>query len=288
VAVVSVLVTASIGAGIGVGVVILLAGVTGRALFEGSGLPRPASGNHKLVHAATAALAGIVVLAATRWLAAGLLVAAAVWAVPRLLGGRAARDAAIARTEAIAAWTEMVRDSIVAASGLEEAIAATGSVAPAAIAPEVRSLVRRLDHLSLPDALVAFGLDVQHPSADLVVASLVIAARMEASDLSSLLSRLADAIRDDARMRVRVEVGRTRVRTAAKVIVGVVAATVVLLAVTNRDYLTAYDEPFGQVMLAVAGGFFALGGWLLDRMATVQLPERFNARTAAMTEATPW
>jgi hypothetical protein len=35
-----------------------------------------------------------------------------------VLGGRAARDAAIARTEAIAAWTEMVRDSIVAASGL--------------------------------------------------------------------------------------------------------------------------------------------------------------------------
>jgi Flp pilus assembly protein TadB len=288
VAVVSVLVTASIGAGIGVGVVILLAGVTDRALFEGSGLPRPASGNHTLVRAATAALAGIVVLAATRWFAAGLLVAAAVWAVPRLLGGRAARDAAIARTEAIAAWTEMVRDSIVAASGLEEAIAATGSVAPAAIAPEVRSLVRRLDHLSLPEALVAFGLEVRHPSADLVVASLVIAARMEASDLSSLLSRLADAIRDDARMRVRVEVGRTRVRTAAKVIVGVVAATVVLLAVTNRDYLTAYDEPFGQVVLAVAGGFFAVGGWLLDRMATVQLPERFNARTAAMTEATPW
>jgi len=285
---VSVLVTASIGAGIGVGVVILLAGVTDRALFEGSGLPRPASGNHTLVRAATAALAGIVVLAATRWFAAGLLVAAAVWAVPRLLGGRAARDAAIARTEAIAAWTEMVRDSIVAASGLEEAIAATGSVAPAAIAPEVRSLVRRLDHLSLPEALVAFGLEVRHPSADLVVASLVIAARMEASDLSSLLSRLADAIRDDARMRVRVEVGRTRVRTAAKVIVGVVAATVVLLAVTNRDYLTAYDEPFGQVVLAVAGGFFAVGGWLLDRMATVQLPERFNARTAAMTEATPW
>ena len=284
----SVLVTASIGAGIGVGVVILLAGVTDRALFEGSGLPRPASGDHRLVRAATATLAGLVVLAATRWLAAGLLVAAAVWAVPRLLGGRAARDAAIARTEAIAAWTEMVRDSIVAASGLEEAIAATGSVAPAAIAPEVRSLVRRLDHLSLPEALVAFGLEVRHPSADLVVASLVIAARMEASDLSGLLSRLADAIRDDARMRVRVEVGRTRVRTAAKVIVGVVAATVVLLAVTNRGYLTAYHEPFGQVMLAVAGGFFALGGWLLDRMATVQLPERFNARTAAMTEATPW
>jgi Flp pilus assembly protein TadB len=287
VAIVSVLVTAGLAAGIGVGVVIALAGITGRTLFEGS-RRRHSGGSPSLGRATTAALAALLVLAATRWLAAGLLVAAAVWAVPRLLGGKSARDAAIARTEAIAAWTEMVRDSIVAASGLEEAIAATSPVAPAPIATEVRALVRRLEHLSLPDALVAFGGEVRHPSADLVVASLVIAARMEASDLSSLLSRLADAIRDDARMRVRVEVGRTRVRTAAKVIVGVVAATVVLLAVTNRDYLTAYDEPFGQVMLAVAGGFFVLGGWLLERMATVQLPERFNARTAAMTETTPW
>src|SRR5690606_33878167 len=127
-------------------------------------------------------------------------------------------------------------------------------------------------------------------SADLVVAALVIAARMEVSDLSGLLSRLADAIRDDARIRIRVEVGRSQVRTAAKVIVGVVAATVVLLAVTNRDYLTVYDELGGQLMLLVAGGIFALGGWLLDRMATVDLPERFNARTAAMTtgEPPPW
>jgi hypothetical protein len=78
VAVVSVLVTASIGAGIGVGVVILVAGVAGRGLVEGSGLPRPASGNRTLVRAATAALTGIVVLAATRWLAAGVLVATAV------------------------------------------------------------------------------------------------------------------------------------------------------------------------------------------------------------------
>jgi Flp pilus assembly protein TadB len=285
--IVNVLVAAALGAGIGVGVLVTLAGLTGRTLFDSGGRPRSMDGAG-VTRAIAAALTALLVLVATHWLMAGILVAAAVWAVPRLLGGKAAREAAIARTEAVATWTEMVRDSIIAASGLEEAITATAQVAPAPIASEIRRLVRRLEHLSLPDALVALGRDVQHPSADLVVASLVIAARTEASDLSSLLSRLADAIRDDVRMRVRVEVGRTRVRTAAKVIVGVVAATVVLLAVTNRDYLTAYDGPFGQVMLAVAGGFFVLGGWLLDRMATVKLPERFNARASAMAGSASW
>ncbi len=106
---------------------------------------------------------------------------------------------------------------------------------------------------------------------------------MEASDLSSLLSRLADATRGEARMRIRVEVGRTRVRTATKVIVGVVVAAVVFLALVNRDYLAVYDSPVGQLVLAVVGAIFATGGWLLTRMARIDLPERFTARAASPT-----
>jgi tight adherence protein B len=291
----SAVVAAALWAGVGLGLTIVIAGLTGRTLFAGAPavVRSEGRGAGSIVYRVPTRIAaaiggGLVVFGASRWIAAGFLAGAAIWATPRVLGGKAVRDAAIARTEAIAAWTEMIRDSIVAASGLEEAIVATGPVAPAPISGEVRDLVRRLDHLTLPDALVAFGREVNHPSADLVVAALVIAARMEVSDLSSLLSRLADAIRDDARMRIRVEVGRTRVRTAAKVIVGVVAATVVLLAITSRDYLAVYDDPAGQIMLVIAGGFFAAGGWLLDRMATVALPERFNARTSAMTGAAQW
>lgn len=274
-------------AGAGVGVLIIAAGVIGRPLFVHR-LDRSARAPHdrtlnRMIIAGAAALLALLI---TGWLVAALLTAVAVRAAPRLLGGRAARDTAIARTEAIAAWTEMVRDSIVAASGLEEAIVATGPVAPEPIAPEVRALVSRLDHRPLPDALALFQVEVNHPSADLVVASLVLAARMEVSDLSGLLSRLADAIRDDARMRIRVEVGRTRIRTASKVIVGVVTATLALLVVTNRDYLDVYDSGTGQLVLLVVAGIFATGGWLLHRMATIAVPERFSARPS--TGAAPW
>ena len=279
------LVTTGLWAGAGIGVVAVLAALTGRPLLHvGEGSPRPTIDRTELVRFGAAITAAVVVLLASGLFAAALLAAAGLWLVPPLLGGRAAREATVARTEAIAAWTEMVRDSIVAASGLEEAIIATGPIAPEAIASEVRELAARLDPgtgLRLTDALGAFGADLRHPSADLVVAALVLAARMEASDLSGLLSRLADAIRDDARMRIRVEVGRTRVRTAAKVIVAVVAATVGLLAVLNRDYLEPYHGPTGQLVLLVVGAIFALGAWLLDRMATIEAPERFTARRDA-------
>src|SRR3546814_17170939 len=106
-------------------------------------------------------------------------------------------------------------------------------------------MVRRLDHQRLPDALVAFGEELDHPSGDLVVAALVIASRMEASDLSGLLSRLADATRGDARMPIRLAVGRPRVRTATQVIVGVVVAAVMFLSLVTPHYLMASDS-FGR------------------------------------------
>jgi Flp pilus assembly protein TadB len=224
---------------------------------------------------------GLAVFVLTGWPVGGVLAALATRALPGLLGGKAARQDSINRTEAIASWTEMIRDSIVAASGLEQAISATAGVAPGPIAAEVRALVHRLEHQRLPDALVAFGHDLHHPSGDLVVAALVLAARMEASDLSGLLSRLADAIRGEARMRIRVEVGRTRVRTATKVIVGVVIAAALFLAIANSSYLATYSSPTGQLVLGVVGGVFMLGGWLLGRMAAIDLPERFTARVAS-------
>lgn len=269
------------GALAGIGVALLLAGIAGREVLPGrtQGPSRRRTPRVLSMRTATATGAGLITLAITGWpIGAALAVAASV-ATPRLIGGKAAREAAIARTEAIATWTEMVRDSIAAASGLEEAIHATAPVAPAAIRREVRLLVSRLERHPLVQALTAFGEDLAHPSGDLVVAALTIAARTEASDLSSLLSRLAEAIRGEARMRIRVEVGRTQVRTASKVIVGVVGATIALLAVMDREYLSAYASPGGQVVLLIVGAIFALGGWLLVKMAEIEMPERFSART---------
>lgn len=276
-------VAALLGAGIGLGVLLVVAGMTGRAVLgstDGQRTRRLGSfaSSARVRDVAVAVGFALLVMLLTGWPVGGVLAGGAALAAPRLLGGRAARESAVARTEAIASWTELIRDSIAAASGLEEAIMATSPIAPAAIRREVSLLATRLRHSSLPDALAAFGDDVRHPSADLVVAALTIAARMEASDLSGLLSRLAESIRGEARMRIRVEVGRARIRTAAKIIVGVVIATVVLLAGLNREYLEPYGSALGQVVLLVVAAIFATGGWLLVRMAGIELPERFSAR----------
>lgn len=228
---------------------------------------------------AAAALVALITLVVTRWPVAAGLAAAATVAAPRLLGGGRARKAAIAKAEAIATWAEATRDTMAAAAGLEEALAATAIAPPEPIAPQVRRLAERLHHQRLTDALGAFGTELDHPSADLVVAALTIAARMEAAELGSLLSRLAVSIRDDATMRVEVEVGRQRLRTSARIILGTVGATIVMLLVLNRSYLDGYNSPTGQLMLAVVASVLGSGCWLLARMSQIDLPARFIPRT---------
>jgi tight adherence protein B len=212
---------------------------------------------------------------ATRWTVAAIAAGSLGWWSPELLGGRAAREAGVARTEAIATWTEMLRDTIASAHGLESAIAATSPVAPAPIRREVIALSVAVEHESLPAALRHLADDLAHPIADLVVASLSVAATESVRDLSDLLGALADAARDEAAMQLRVEAARARMRTAVRVITGCTALTAAGLVVLNRSYVTVYSSGIGQVMLAVISLCWGLALWWLARMSQFRSPERF-------------
>ena len=109
------------------------------------------------------------------------------------------------------------------------------------IRAEVATLALRLQSERLAPALRAFADEVADPTCDLVVAALILAAEHQANRLGELLGSLAQAARDQATMRLRVEAGRARVRTSVKVIVGVTAGLVLALAVLNRGYLAPYD-----------------------------------------------
>ncbi len=270
----------SAGTLVGVGLWLAVGAVAGWQLLPDVARWRTLATRTRSVAAAFAgsAAAGVAAWLLTGWFAAGLLTALAVASLPKLLAGGRSRQGMIDKTEAIASWTESIRDTMAAASGLEEALVATAAAPPDPIADPVRRLAIRLRHQPLSESLVQLGDEIDHPSADMVVTALRIAAQMEAADLSSLLSRLATSIRGDATMRVRVEVSRAKLRTSAKIIVGAVGATLALLMLFNRSYLDAYDTVFGQFMLAVVGAIFAVGGWLMASMSTIELPDRFVPR----------
>src|ERR1700684_2483529 len=102
----------------------------------------------------------------------------------------------------------MLRDTLSAAAGLEQAIVATANVAPCPIRIEVRALASALEPERLVPALRTVASDLADPTGDLVVAALVLAAGHEAWKLSDLLGSLAGAARDQAAMQLRIGAGR--------------------------------------------------------------------------------
>ncbi len=270
-----------LGAGLGLGLWLLIAAARGVQVVprQWPGLGRRRHGRPRQITRRTWVTIAVAVVAwlVTGWPAAAIVVWLASVAVPRLFGG-GQRRALITKTEAIAAWAEMLRDAISAADGVEEAIEATVLIAPQAIRSQVAMLDAARRSMPLTDALAEFGEQVDHPSADLLVAALVIAARGEGTDFALVLSRLAGITRDEVRMRLRIEASRARLRTSARVIVSILGMVVVLLPVLSRDYLAPYGSPGGQVVLVVVAGLFAGGCVLLERMAAIDLPERFVPR----------
>src|SRR4029079_6159365 len=119
--------------------------------------------------------AAALVLAVTRWPVAALGLGALVIWWPALFGGTTAEQRQIAALEALVTWTETLRDTIAAHASLEQAIPASAVHAPVLIRP---ALVRLRGpwraRVPMEQALSAFAAELDDPSADLVIAALML------------------------------------------------------------------------------------------------------------------
>lgn len=277
-------VAALLGAGIGVGLLMITLWWRGGNTAPGVVGPRLPRWRPAIsARDAGAALAGGVLAGVlTGWIAGAVLAAAAVATLPRVL--RRDPDAAgrVARIDAVAGWTEMLRDTLSAAAGLQQAILATAPTAPQAVRAEIGELAARIRQgEQLPGALRKLADELADPTADLVLAALVMACEHPTRNLAALLGELAGEAREQVAMRLRVEAGRARIRTSVRVIVATTVLFTTGLLVANRPYLTPYDSGVGQLMLLVVGVLFGLAFWWLACFSALPAPERFLTRLDA-------
>lgn len=278
-----------LGAGVGVGLVLCVAGLTRRReVTDGPGENHASwraavSGRFAridltridLARTGLAVTAAVVVALVTGWIVGGVLAALAVWAMPGLIGPDRRQVAALARIEAVASWTEMLRDTLSAAAGLEQTILATAPLAPAPIRAEVEAAASRIaGGQRLAPALRHLAGEIADPVGDLVIAALVLAVEQQARQLGELLGSLARSARAQAAMRMRVEAGRARTRTSVRVVVGTTVAFAAAIVVLNRRYLGAYDDITGQLVLCGIGALFVGGFVWLTRIAALPEPRR--------------
>ena len=220
----------------------------------------------------------ILVFLITNWLIVSVVLGLVVIAVPALKSKQRLRRDERGLADAIATWTEQLRDTLAGAHGLEQAIVATSVHAPLAISSAVSRLSAQIQYGKLSDGLRRFAEDVDHPISDFVAAALITATEYQARDLAQLLGHLAQCAREEGRMRTRIWVGRARTRSSVRIISFVVVSFVSALVVFNRDYLNVYSSFEGQVILS---GIFVLFGCsliMLDQFSRIAAPQRFIRR----------
>ena len=225
---------------------------------------------------AYAAAAALLALLLTRLPLAGAAAAGTVLLWPRLLGGGRAGRQQLEKIEAIAAWTESLRDTASAAAGLEQAIPATTTAAHPLLRGPVRELSARLDgRVPLPEALARFADDVDDPAADMVVAALSLNAKQRAGGLDRILSALATSSRAELEMRRKVEHERRLLRRQAQRIALAVVGFVALQVVFARGWVAPYSTALGQFVLAIIAGVFVAAFVRMRSLSSAQPEPRF-------------
>jgi Flp pilus assembly protein TadB len=274
-----------VGAAVGGGFALLITAIRGFPAKPEQASGRTAADIIKFLstRTAVAVVVGAVVLAATRWPTAAIAAGVLVFFWNQLFGGLAAERAALARVEALAGWTESLRDTIAGAVGLEQAIPATARAASPAIRENLHTLVDRLRaRMPLPQALEYFADDMDDASADLVIAALILNARLRGPGLREVLGALAQSSREEVDMRQRVMAQRSSTRRSVQIVVGVSVAVVLGLAVFNKSFVQPYSTATGQLVLLGVIGLFAAGFFWLRKLSSIQTPARFLQRARSV------
>ena len=226
------------------------------------------SGGKLSTRLAVALGVGLAVLLFTRWpvAAVGIGLLVAYW--DKIAGGGGEEHLSILRLEALAVWTESLRDTIAGAVGLEQAIPSSVEATPGILKPSLNLMVDRLRiREPLPAALLAFAEDLDDPSADTVVAALVLNARLRGPGLRDVLTALATSTREELDMRRRVEASRRSVRRSVRLILGIVLSVAGAMVVLNDTYVASYDGVVGQLVLLLVILLFLSGLLWLRKLA---------------------
>jgi Flp pilus assembly protein TadB len=279
---------------------IVIGGLTGAALFLAVaalvGLPaRPqGAGPGQLdrlrrdvfsVRGGIAVVIGLLVLFATRWVVAGVGVGLLAYSW-RSISGAGSERLAIARLEGLATWTESLRDTIAGAVGLEQAIPASTRIAAPEIKEPLYRMVGRLHtRMAMPEALRLFAVDLNDPSADLIIAALIINSRLRGPGLRDLLGALARSVREELDMRRKVSAERRSTRRSVQIVIGVSVGMAIVLALIDHAFLAPYGTVLGQLVLAVIAMIYAAGIIWLRRLAHFESPQRLLGDSAVTSGA---
>jgi hypothetical protein len=279
-----VLLAVAMGLGVGVGLVAFAAAIRGTDPARGSVRAQRSAEWLRAggwINLAAGLLVGVLVVAVTGWIAVSIALAVLVVCWKALFGGAKQEKAAMEKIEALAAWTESLRDTIGNGGALAEALPASVPAAAPVLRPYLLGLVERMGNREpISDALIQLAADLDDANADLTIAALALTARAQGKKMPAVLTALAQSSRSALEMRRTVEADRRSMRRGMQIILGVVAFVAIAMSVFNRAYVQPYHTAAGQLILAIIVGIFAASLAWMRRLANYRQPQRFLADPA--------
>ncbi len=226
--------------------------------------------------AAAAVLVAVVILAATRWVLPALVCGAIGWWVVGLIADREKSGSGeLERVEALATWTEQLRDVLMAGDQPIGAIQATVSTCPEPVRPQVRALAARLGRQPEQVVLRQFADELDDPTADLIAAGLLVALT-KGGRAERVLSSLAQQARHQAERRKLLEAEREPARREVWWVTGLMTMQLLGgLLFARSSYLAPYRTFTGQVVLGVLLAAFLGLIIYVQRLSRFTRPARF-------------
>lgn len=267
------------GVGVGTGLVMALFWFLGvRMTVDNRGVVKQwvQDGGYRLL---AAVIVLVILLVATRIVALSCAIAALIAFWPQLFGAKKQAQHQIRVLEALANWTEAMRDTIASGSGMLEALRATTSRPPEDLAVQLGDTAARLyNREPLEDCLRTLAEDIDDVIADQVLAALILNARSQGRQLQAVLTGLAESTRSVVQARREVEAERQKMRRAVQIIAGCIAVLLAGMLLFGGDFVAAYKTFGGQIAMCVVMGLFAAGFLVMRQLAIIRTADRFLRR----------
>lgn len=230
---------------------------------------------------------GVLAAIVTRWPVTALATTALIYMWPAMFGSGRDATAAINRLEALATWTESLRDTIAGSVGLQQAVTDTTPEASPLIRPHLMRLNGRLQAREpLASALLQMAPEFADSSAEKVIAALVLNARLQGQGLRIVLDALATSTREEIDLLREIEAGRRRIRKGSQFVAIFIMLTVGGLVLFSRNFVRPYSSVNGQLVLLIVFGIWGAGLVWMRAAAGQRKPRRF-LRDPAPAEGVP-
>lgn len=245
---------------------------------EGGGLRRrlPRSGpdgaglrEFSLVSAVSAAAAALTAQLLFGWPVVTLAVAGAGALAPFWYFRQRAERRRAEVAEAVGEAVETLRDAVRIGLGIEESLRALARTGPLALRPALSEMERDIRLAGFEEAVERARGHLAEPLFDTLAVSLLTSYRIGGRNLAAVLDGISASVRGSVQVRREVRSQQAQNVLSARVIAALPVVLVLVIRATNPNYLTAFSQPAGQLILGCCLVSVALGYTVMLRQAAL-------------------